>query len=70
MDDILNSVKDVVGGEMEEKIEAMAEPIAEKIPEGIVDGAEDMINRATGIDLDLNGNEASAEGTEPAVAAE
>jgi hypothetical protein len=68
--DILDSVKDMVGGEMEEKIEAMTEPIAEKIPEGVVDGAEDMINNATGMDLDLNGNEAPAEGSEPAAAAE
>jgi hypothetical protein len=61
--DILDNLKDVVTGEMEEKIETAAAPIAGAMPEGIVDGAEDMINNATGMDLDLNGNEAPTEGT-------
>lgn len=47
--DILESLKDVVTGEMEEKIEAAAAPLAEKMPEGVVDAAENMINDATGM---------------------
>ncbi len=67
--DILNDLKDMVAGGVEEKIEAAAAPIAEAMPEGIVDGAEDMIEKATGMDLDLNGNEAPAESA-PAADAE
>jgi len=55
--DILDNVKDIA----EEKIEGMAENLTENMPEEIVDNAEDMINKATGADLDLNGNDATAE---------
>lgn len=62
---ILDNLKDVVSGavsdEVEAKIEDMAGDIAEKLPENVVDGAEDMINNATGMDLDMNGNDVSAE---------
>lgn len=68
--DILDNLKDVVTGEMEEKIEATAAPLAEKMPEGIVDSAENMIENATGMDLDLNGNEAPTESSEPTEAGE
>lgn len=68
--DILENLKDVVTGEMEEKIEAAAAPLAEKMPEGVVDNAEDMIENAIGMDLDLNGNEAPAESVEPTTAGE
>lgn len=67
--DILNDLKDMVAGGVGEKIEAAAAPIAEAMPEGIVDGVEDMIEKATGMDLDLNGNEAPAESA-PAADAE
>jgi hypothetical protein len=71
---ILDSLKDAVTGavsdNVEEKIEGMAAPLAEKMPEGVVDSAEDMINKATGMDLDLNGNEAPAESAEPVAAGE
>ncbi len=55
--DILDNVVEMA----EEKIEDMAGDIAEKLPENVVDGAEDMINNATGMDLDMNGNDVSAE---------
>lgn len=69
MDEILNEVK----GGIEEKIEGMTEGLTKSMPEEIIDGAEGMINEATGMNLDLNGNEApteSSESSEPAVAAE
>jgi hypothetical protein len=55
--DILDNVVEMA----EEKIEDVAGDIAEKLPENVVDGAEDMINNATGMDLDMNGNDVSAE---------
>ncbi len=67
---ILNDLKGVVSNEAEEKIEDMAAGIANKLPENVVDGAEDMINNATGMDLDLNKNEIPAEGAEPTAAVE
>lgn len=61
--DILEKLKDVVTGEMEEKIEAAAAPLAEKMPEEIIDGAEDMIQNATGMNFDLNQNESPEDST-------
>lgn len=70
LDSLKNAVTDTVSDNVEEKIEEMATPLAEKMPEGVVDSAENMIEEATGIDLDLNGNEAPAESAEPVTTGE
>ncbi len=57
--DVLEEVKEDVAESIDTN-ETVAD-MAEHLPEAIVDKAEDMIDEATGMDMDLNNNEADAE---------
>lgn len=57
--DVLEEVKEDVAESIDTN-ETVAD-MAEHLPEAIVDKAEDMIDEATGMDIDLNNNEADAE---------
>lgn len=57
--DVLEEVKEDVAESIDTN-ETVAD-MAEHLPEAIVDKAEDMIDETTGMDIDLNNNEADAE---------
>ncbi len=61
IDSVNGAVNKVVGDSVEEKIENAAEGLADKLPEGGGDAVENVINKATGTDLDLNSNEMPTE---------
>ena len=57
----INDIKDTVMEEVTEKIEDLASDHAdmiEKMPDAVVEGAEDLLAKI-GIDVDLNGDEAT-----------
>ncbi len=57
--EVLEEVKEDVAESIDTN-ETVAD-MAEHLPEALVDKAEDLINDATGVDMDLNNNQADAE---------